>query len=52
MESGLSLLSSKFMSDVDTLLYKLKYIVLSNKNLQVQLYLLFCIDEKAMAQIS
>lgn len=46
---GLSLLSSKFMSVVDTLLHILKYIILSHYNMQVQLYSLFCMGEEAMA---
>lgn len=47
---GLSLLSSKFMSDVDTLLYILKNIISSHYNMQVQLCSLCCIGEEAKTQ--
>ena len=49
---GLSLLSSKFMSDVDTSLYIFKYVISSHKNLLVRLYLLCFIDEEARAHTS
>lgn len=45
-KEGLSLLSSKFMSDVDTSLFIFKYGISSHKNLQVPLYLLCFIDEE------